>query len=1123
MTQTICPKCKKEVNENDIRCPHCNMRLKQICPSCNTANQFGVEKCLNCGTVLLKYCENCGSANLAAVAECRKCRTPFEKEVITFEKNRSKNKQPSTPFTNIKVEEQKISEQLPEEKITTPIEGQPVIDNSVIEEKPQTAESEPQQEIKPEPADENLEEIGKDEEITEIEKIEELPTEPIVEEKEIAEEKEPVVQEPQHTNIDDLLQQDIPLTDNIDEEKEIVYFDNADNLLEQLTNIMETQNNAIIAGICAEEGMGKSTVVKTFVNSMAEKGTISILSENTELLKLSPFGTIRDALLKLLTLPDIHPDANSFFNEDTKQLFIQNFATLTNEEIEDFMNFLYPSKHSDFDSITANRVKTFNLLEKIFATITTQNKSIFIIDNFELIDIASFDLIQNLIKKGIINNQTKLFITYKENKPARVYFDSAISKQNIFTTLCIKNMDEEATLNMIMNFTNTQQVPTAVSFAVNEKGHGNIFFTEQFLALLFDSGYMFISSNMMKFKEDEPIPFLPKSIEEVIKLRFSAINQAELRDSLITAAIMGCKFDKTAFAAITDISEEQSAELLQKLTDLMFLQPASEYEYSFKNLTEWSVIFEIAQNDPRFKVICKKVYYILGKYALSNPIIKATVAKYRDEAETATQSWRETAALCAYLGDTTIYALALDQFLKNSGYTEDNTEYSDVQLEAMEKIAKLTYKANPQQAIKYLTPSIIAAKEEGNSLAIVDLCGYLIKSCYEICDYNGVIEAVDLIVKSSEDEMTPLNKALVLSRKLHALFKIGNCEEGINLANNDIIPKLEEALSKENDNEFAKSLFNAWFEASLNMIYLYSLQGNSKAVEIADNTSEIMQMNNIKKPTFTVKLNLAKAFALTIVGKIQDSIDLLTLTEKIEEYNQKEFIAARNLVFTLNLVFTEKTDNLRELLLNYARYAENANDQLGKHIYKLVLAWLTCCEGDFAKANVIFNDELTYFAKEKIVTGALISWLFIAKNTLETEGAENAERIAMKALEVAQNPKFSQYHTAVYLQKLIAEINLIKGDSSAAKMYLEKGMLIAKQFGLDLAQIELYRTYSKFLAHSMQQQGIDKRDCANKADKIYQAAIASAEKINVPGMVEKISQEQQAFKAYCSQNGINLK
>ena len=57
------------------------------------------------------------------------------------------------------------------------------------------------------------------------------------------------------------------------------------------------------------------------------------------------------------------------------------------------------------------------------------------------------------------------------------------------------------------------------------------------------------------------------------------------------------------------------------------------------------MIFEIAEQDPRFKVICKKVYYILSKYALSNPIMKAAVAKYRDEAEIASQAWLETALL----------------------------------------------------------------------------------------------------------------------------------------------------------------------------------------------------------------------------------------------------------------------------------------------------------------------------------------------------------------------------------------------------------------------------------------------------------------------------------------------
>ena len=63
-------------------------------------------------------------------------------------------------------------------------------------------------------------------------------------------------------------------------------------------------------------------------------------------------------------------------------------------------------------------------------------------------------------------------------------------------------------------------------------------------------------------------------------------------------------------------------------------------------MTSWAVIFDEAHNDPRFSVICKKVFYIFGKYALSNPIIKASLAKYRDEADVATQAWIDVSSLC---------------------------------------------------------------------------------------------------------------------------------------------------------------------------------------------------------------------------------------------------------------------------------------------------------------------------------------------------------------------------------------------------------------------------------------------------------------------------------------------
>ena len=1151
MSQKICPKCKKPVNDNAIRCPHCNMRLKVICPTCNTANLFGLDTCANCGTVLLKYCENCGSANFPDAKECRKCHTSFEETVLTFEKNRSKtfsksnennekiepaktiatqqtqSSQPVQPQQsqpelseyvedavipeNLAYEPQDVVIDVPEEEVVDDNQNDDVVETDDIEVIQDGEDASPEEDVEyvEEYEEEYEEEVFDEEEPTDfVPADEDIDNE---EYEEIESENEPSEnQDVPEISIDELLAQSensIEETD-FDENQDMVFFDDAQPLLEQLSNIVQTPNNAVIAAVCAEEGMGKSTVIKTFTDSLNQNGIVPILAECSESVKVSPFGTIRDFLLKLLTLPDLHPDIQTFFGDETKQLFVQNFETLNDVEIVNFMNFLYPTMHAGFDSIIDNRNMTYALLEKIFVSITTKNRAAFIIDDFDYIDTASFEFIENLIRKQIINNNTKLFITYRERKSARLYFDKDIAKQDIFTTMYLNNLSEEDTQTLIKNFANTQQVPTAVNFAINEKGKGNIYFTEQFLALLFDVGYMFINGNSMSFKEDEPLPFLPKNIEEIISLRYKALNAQDLKDALMTAAILGYKFDKSAFAAIADITEEQTTELMQRLVDLMLIQPSSDFEYCFKNMTSWSVIFSEAHNDPRFSVICKKVFYILGKFALSNPIIKASVAKYRDEADAATQAWIDVSGLCGYLGDTYIYALALEQFLICSNYDENAEEISDLQQEALEKIAKLIYKQEPERAKQYLNAPIVTARENSDIVKLIDLCGYMIKICYQLSDNNGVCETVDMIINAAGEEISPLEKSLILSRKLNALFNEGNCEEGINLANNDILPVLEAELAKNNDPDFSQRLFTTWFDTSMALGKLYALQGNSKSIEIVENTAEILQMNNIEDVVYTIKLSLVRAFALTVIGKIQESVSILKSLEQIPEYDNPQFILERNLIFSLNLVFSNVTDGLREILFEYAKYSENENDKFGKHIYKLMLAWLTYSEGEYVKANNIFDEELTYYAQEKIVTGALISWLFIAKNALAIAGVESAEHVAMKALEVAQNPKFSQYHIAVYLQKLVAEINLEKGDASAAKMYLEKGMLIAKQFGLDLAQIELYRTYVKFLEKTLSQaKGTERADIANKIENTYKSILEDAEKLKVPGLIDSVKND----------------
>lgn len=1162
MSEYCCPKCKEAVGKDDIRCPHCNMRLKVVCPVCNTANSFGIEFCEQCGNTLLKYCKSCNSANLPNAKECRKCHSSFYEKFVTIEKKPVKSKENLAAkissndnfVSNVNILPEQTEAPIVQEEILEVQENQLDISSQENESNILLQENE---------SDLLIEEID----FNEIESIQSQDTEDIILEEDFINGVEEYSDSELNLGLEEPIeivsQDNIEITEDIQEvenseesigennseqsseediaaktesagiinyspevklfeeeqEEDILYFDNTKQLSEQLINIIKTSNDTVVVSVCGEEGIGKTTAIRTFTETIAQQGIIPILSEGSELIKIAPYGCIRDSFLKLLTLPDIHPDIQSFYGEETRQLFVQNFETLTNEEILDFMNFLYPSLKGDFANIYVQKAKTAALLEKIILSIISKNPAVFIIDNFDIIDSLSFEFINNLIKKGIINNRVKLFVSYREHKSARHYFEEDLAKQDIFETLYLNNLNEEEASNFIKSFANTLTVPTSVNLIVNEKGRGNIFFIEQFLSLLFDVGYMYIEAGVIKYKEQESLPFEPNNIEEILQLRFDNIQISALKDSLIAASILGYKFDKTAFAAVVDVTEQQAEALLQKLTDLMFIQPSSDYEYSFRNLITWSVIFEIAQKDTKFKVICKKVYSVLGQYALSNHTLKALVAKYKEEAESVIQAWRETSALCAYLGDIELYATALEEILIHSGYKSDNTEFTDEQIDIMEKFGKLSYLSKPQKTVEYLTAPILAAKNSSNYVKVVDLSSYLIKSCYLISDYNGVIETVDLILDSSDSGLSDLDRAVIKSKKLQALFKTGNCEEGINLANNDILPILEEALSQQNDDELVQTLFTAWFDSSVNLVNLYALQGNSKAIEIAENTAEIVRMNNLEKPEYTIRLNLSKAFALTVVGRIPESAVVLKETEQIEEYNKTEYIVHRNLIYAMNLIFSETTENLKDLLYDFAKYSNDNNDTFGKHIFKMMFAWMIYSSGNWEKSNIIFNDELTYFAKIKTVTGALISWLFISKSTLALEGSESAEHIAMKALEVAQNPKFSQYHAAIYLQKLIAEINLVKGDISAAKMYLEKAMLTAKQFGLDLAQIELYRTYTKFLEQSMLQSD-KKSEFATKADKIYRAAIVMSENLKIPNITALIRKEQKALLDYCAENKI---
>ena len=62
------------------------------------------------------------------------------------------------------------------------------------------------------------------------------------------------------------------------------------------------------------------------------------------------------------------------------------------------------------------------------------------------------------------------------------------------------------------------------------------------------------------------------------------------------------------------------------------------------------------------------------------------------------------------------------------------------------------------------------------------------------------------------------------------------------------------------------------------------------------------------------------------------------------------------------------------------------------------------------KALEILEEQVAYFAKEKVATGVLLCWYLIAEIKLVISGTQFALDIANKALDIAQGPNINNYY-----------------------------------------------------------------------------------------------------------------
>lgn len=974
-----CPKCKKEIEDNSLKCSHCGCKIASVCKDCGTINPITATECSGCHKVLIKICSECGAANLPNAKSCRKCGIEFVKPKFT----------PKPEYSASKSSQQKVKTKL-------------------------------------------------------------------------------------------------------------------------LEAIKDADSKVIT--ITGESGIGKNLVLRYSINELKNAKLIWLLGTCTPVTQLSPFGYFQDLLLTFFNVNNFCPDTLQL-KKNSLKFFKQDFPTLTNPEILDLLNFLYPENLDKYENIYFNKAKMFVIMKKVIQTILEKMKAVFIIDNFENIDGMSFDFLKELLQDDYVLERSKFIIISSVEKPGLGYITSP------------KLTDENYTDLTIAPFTRTQ-----VDVLIHQ--HQDIAVGEDFANLAFkvSSGNPAVIEQMIMLYKDALRNGLKRveytSLDNIIETRMSILKQESPSAFRMLAAmsVLGNKFYPAMLEHFDNNSPQEFERIIELLVQNGFINQINNLSFEFKSVNIWKIIVSIIKNDESFEEILNILYETLSIYKQSSMALIGFIVQNLHKESEAFDIWTLIMKQASYIGDISLYIISQKQALKL--IENKNTPHClKIKKNIYTRVGKLLEPIDNNAAFEYLQNAVMML-EDNEEYEHIELLGYLASSSMKNGNYWGAIECADSVLNKIPEEME-LEKTLVKSRQVRPLLKLGNCGQVINLIDNEIMPVLERYLTKGKNTPLisVSELFDTWIEVYFDLAEALIFQGDNRMFDVIKLIFDVLDKNQKNTPALQCRAFLALALANTVKGDIHTSEKILDDILKEHSLDSMDsFIVSRwNFIDIVNKFFTKDYNSLYTELFNVVAYANNVNDNFTKNILKTLLAKMLHDKNENKKALEILEEQVSYFAKEKVATGVLLAWYLIAEIRLITNGTQFALDIATKALDIAQGPSINNYYFIALYNKLIGEIYMAKQDFDSAKVYIEKSIFIAKQFNLETILVKGYLLSAKLYQELALPKSSLRGDYIKQALKMFQYAKNVSITADHIHLQKLIKEEVGVLTSFCKLNGIILK
>lgn len=898
--------------------------------------------------------------------------------------------------------------------------------------------------------------------------------------------------------------------------------------LENPANLVSQQSakNILVKGInsrdkkifslSGEKGIGKTVVLKAIMNDC--KNYSWLYGKCTPITQITSGGLIQDILLNIFNLPNFCLN-NLQFKKDSSKFFRNEFPELNNNQVFDLINFLYPSKDGTFEDIVGNKNSTFEFLNKVFDKITATGKFVIVVDNFDFIDGFSYEFLSKFIKKENVWSNLKFLLLYNEPKPAKGYFYfPENTDERIYLDVGIAPL-EFGQMGMLVNqktskiegFPQLNQFELQEIFAISK---GNPSYINHALDFCFDCQ---LSGNDFQ---------LASTFNALLEFRLGLLAHINpiAYDILLGSAIIGDKINMNLVKEIFEVDDKTFLEIMIYLKKMDYITPINDIYCEFSSLLLWETILKTAKNDINYNEINKKIFKHLTGFTLNSHAILGIIAQNLKQPQLAFEIWTKNTRLASYIGDLNLYAISQKQSLALINEF-DETQTLKIRYNISERLGKLLANSNPTEAIEYLPDAISNAQAVGDSPKEVELLAYLASCCRKTGNYFGEVECVDSVLKKIKSD-NQIEVALLKTTKLNALLNIGNCGQIINMIDTEIMPVLDQYFSKKQNLKDAKLgfMYETWLKTYLVLANALVMQGNDRSFEILTILFDIIERNQVQDDLFICKCKITLAFANTMKGNYKASEQMLEEVLKMYRGSimDNETILRWNFINIVNNFFKKHYDGIQEDLFQIVTFANNNGDNFTKNILKTLLGKVFKDNDNTKQAIEIYNDQIAYFAKEKMAVGALLTWFLIADATLNTEGPQNAMEIAEQALEVAQNPKIDSYFFTVLLKMVIAKCAITTSDFETAQIHLDNAITIAKKFSMNDLLSRLYILYGKYFQELGLVKSSQQIEYLQTAEKMYKQAEELIAQTKNMYVLKDLKQSSKSLSTFCVMNNLKI-